>query len=52
MFGHSPGVLQSPTQQHFDMGVDTAKFVVGPADQCVVHRRIDPQQDLPALAHV
>ena len=34
------------------MGVEAAELVAGPAHQRVVHRGIDPQQDLSAGSHV
>jgi hypothetical protein len=52
MLGHSTRVVQCPAQDHFDLTVDAAQLVVGPASECVVDGRVDPEQDLPAFAHV
>lgn len=50
--GHPSSVAQRFAQQHLHLGIDAAELVVGPAHERIVDRRIDPQQDLPALAHV
>lgn len=49
---HASGVAQRFAQQHLHLGVDAAELVVGPAHERIVDRRVDPQQDLSALAHV
>ena len=46
---HPAGVGERASQQHLNVGVEAAELVVGPADERVVDRRIDPQQDLPAV---
>jgi hypothetical protein len=51
LLGHTAGFSECTAQQHFDVRIDTAELVVGPADQGVMHRRVDSEQDLPALAH-
>jgi hypothetical protein len=51
VFGHPTGVPQCAAQDHLDLTVDAAQLVVGPAGQRVVDGRIDPQQDLSAIAH-
>jgi hypothetical protein len=52
MFGHPAGVFQRPAQDHFDLAVYAAQLVVGPPGERVVDGRVDPEQDLPAFAHV
>jgi hypothetical protein len=52
MFGHAAGVVQCPAQDQLDLTVDAAQLVVGPTGERVVDGRIDPEQDLPAFAHV
>jgi hypothetical protein len=51
VLGHPSGVAERPAQQHLDLRVEAAQLVVGPADQRVVNRRVDPEQDLSALPH-
>jgi hypothetical protein len=48
---HPPGANECSAEQHFDVGVDAPELVVGPADQRVMDRRIEAEQDLPAFAH-
>jgi hypothetical protein len=52
MFGHPTGVVQCTAQDHFDLTVDAAELIVGPAGERVVDGRVDPEQDLSAVAHV
>lgn len=49
---HAPGAAQRFAQQHLDLRVDAAELVVGPAHERIVDRRVNPQQDLSALAHL
>jgi hypothetical protein len=46
VFGHPTGVGERSSQEHFDLGVDAAELVVGPAGQGVVYRRVDPEEYL------
>jgi hypothetical protein len=48
---HPPGFSECPSQQHLNVSIEAAELVVGPADQGVMNRRVDSEQDLPALAH-
>ncbi len=52
MFGHPTGVVECSAQDHFDLTVEAAELVVGPAGERVVDGRVDPEQDLSAVAHV
>jgi hypothetical protein len=50
---HPARVVERPTQQHFDVGVETAELVSGPSGQGIVDRWVDAQQYLFAfIAHV
>jgi hypothetical protein len=49
--GHPAGIDESAAKQHLDLGIDTAELVGGPADQCVVDRRIDAEENLAAFGH-
>jgi hypothetical protein len=51
MFGHPTGVVECAAQDHFDLAVEAAELVVGPAGERVVDSRVDPEQDLAAVAH-
>jgi hypothetical protein len=48
--GHPAGVVEGTPKQHLDVGVEAAEVVSGPARQGVVHRGVDAQQHLFALA--
>jgi hypothetical protein len=52
MFGHPAGLVECSAQDHFDLAVEAAQVIVGPAGEGVVDGRVDPEQDLSALAHV
>jgi hypothetical protein len=47
--GHPAGVVEGPSKQHLDVGVEAAEVVSGPARQGIMHRWIDAQQHLFAL---
>jgi hypothetical protein len=47
--GHPAGVGEGSPQQHVDLGVEAPELVSGPAGQGVVHRWVDPQQQLFSL---
>jgi hypothetical protein len=47
--GHPTGILKRAAQQHLDLGVEAAKFVIGLAGERVVDRWIDAQPHLFAL---
>jgi hypothetical protein len=47
--GHLASVVEGPSQQHFDVGVEAPELAGGPARQGVVHRWVDAQQHLFAL---
>jgi hypothetical protein len=49
--GHPAGVVEGAPEQHLDVGVEAAELVSGPARQGIVHRWVDAQQHLLALAH-
>ena len=44
--GQATGAGQRLPEQELDLGVDTAQIVGGPPRQRVVHRGVEPQQDL------
>jgi hypothetical protein len=48
---HPPRVGERAPQEHLDLRVEAPELVVGPTDQRIVDGRVDPQQDLAALAH-
>jgi hypothetical protein len=50
LVGHPTGLIQGASQQHFDVGVEAAELVGGPAGQRVVHSRIQSKRYLLALA--
>jgi hypothetical protein len=52
LLGQAPSVAEGAPQQHLDLGVGTAQLVVGPACECVVNRRVDPEKDRATVAHV
>jgi hypothetical protein len=52
VFGHPTGVVECSAQDHLDLAVEAAELVVGPAGERVVDGRVDPEQDLSAIAHV
>jgi hypothetical protein len=50
---HPARFVKRSTQQHLNMGVETAELVSGPSGQGIVDRRVDAQQHLLAfIAHV
>jgi hypothetical protein len=49
--GQPPGVGQRAAEQELNLGVGAAQFVGGPPAQRIVHGRVQPQQDVLALAH-
>ena len=49
--GQPSRVGQRAAQQELDLGVRAAQLVVRPAGQCVVHRRIEPEQHALTFAH-
>lgn len=49
---HPTDVVECSAQDHFDLAVEAAEFLVCPPGECVVDSRVDPEQDLSAVAHV
>ena len=52
MLGYPAMIRERSPQEHFDVGVEAAEFVAGPAHQRVVDGWVDPEQDLSAVSHV
>lgn len=42
---HAASVIERTPQEHFDMGVEAAELVGGPARQGIVDRRVDEESD-------
>jgi hypothetical protein len=48
---HSPGVVKSAAQQHFDVGVEAAELVGRPLGERIMDSGIYPKQYLLAVTH-
>jgi hypothetical protein len=47
---HPAGVGEGTSKEQFDLGVEAAKLVLCPPSQCVVHGRVDAEEDRLAVA--
>jgi hypothetical protein len=50
-FRHSPGVVEGPAEQHFDVGIEAAELIGRPLGESVMDSGINPKQYLLAVIH-
>jgi hypothetical protein len=50
LLGHPAGLVEGPSKENLDLGVEAAELISGPPGQRVVNGGVETQRDLLSLA--